>query len=56
MTEREKFLGAIALMIHVAEGRLQDAEHEYKLLRDHQRKEKPTLADLVVADARRPVR
>ena len=41
---------------YVAEGRLMEAEHEYKLLRNRQRKEKPTLADLVAADARRPVR
>lgn len=42
--------------VYVAEGRLQDARHQYKLLRERQRKEKPTLGDLVEADARRPVR
>ncbi len=42
--------------VDVAEGRLQMAEHAYKFLRERQRKESPTLADLVEADARRPVR
>ncbi len=41
--------------VYVAEGRLQEAEDAYAELRERQREEKPTLGDLVAADARRPV-
>ena len=42
--------------VAAAQSYLRDAEREYGLLRERQRKEKPTLGDLVEQDARRPVR
>lgn len=42
--------------VQTAEHYLNQAEHDYQLMRERQKKEKPTLADLIERDARRPVR
>jgi hypothetical protein len=42
--------------VAAAQSYLLQAEREYKILRERQGKEKPTLADMVAANARRPVR